>query len=90
MLIFLLSLYIILSNRYEAVWIDQHSSDFSLIIYIYPKDVTKCFKFSKKFLPADDPKIFHSVGNTHDAELIQEILIHKTFCDRTSLYVYKL
>lgn len=47
-----------------------HIRLFYLLFNIYVNDVTRCFKFSKFLMYADDLKIFQS----RDAELIQEDL----------------
>lgn len=80
-----------LFNRYQTVRAVLRSPDFLLVtsgvpqgsqlgplllMYICVNDVPKCYEFSK-FLYTDDHKIFRSMSNTRDAEVIQDLIIKK-------------
>jgi exonuclease III len=91
-----------ISNRYQAVVLRGHESDYApiysgvpqgshlgpLLFLIYINDVEECLRHSKILLFADDAKIFKEIRNTEDCERLQsDLTALQKYCVENQLFL---
>lgn len=91
-----------LTGRLQAVSIGSCVSKFQLVtsgvpqgshlgpllFNVYINNISKCFKFGKFLMYADDLKVYHSIESFEDSVLLQEDITRlESFCRNNSLFL---